>query len=144
MTTTVSLNDESAAVAPVASVFVDQALAPASRFGAVTVIDDRHAMVKDNAGRLLKVKRLSALDRVRLFRAMGATDSTNPMLQSYAATAAAVIEIDGRPVVFPQSSVSLDALIGRLDEAGLEAVVLALLALAPKAEDGTQAIVGNS
>jgi hypothetical protein len=140
--TSVTLLNADTAPAPVEAVTVATP-APASRFGAVTVIDDRHAMVKDNAGRLLKVKRLSALDRVRLFRAMGATDSENRMLSSYASTAAAVTEIDGSHVAFPQSSISLDALIQRLDEAGLEAVVLALLALTPKAEDGTQAAIKN-
>jgi hypothetical protein len=142
MTVSVTLNADAEA-APVASVVVDRALAPASRFGAVTVIDDRHAMVKDSAGRLLKVKRLSALDRVRLFRAMGATDSENRMLGSYANTAAAVTEIDGSHVAFPQSSISLDALIQRLDEHGLEAVVLALLALTPKGDGGTQDAIKN-
>jgi hypothetical protein len=140
--TSVSLNAEPVAPVETAAV-VDRALAPASRFGGVTLIDERHAMVKDNAGRLLKVKRLSALDRVRLFRAMGATDSENRMLGSYANTAAAVTEIDGSPVPFPSTSLQLDALIQRLDEHGLEAVVLALLALTPKAEDGTQAAIKN-
>jgi hypothetical protein len=131
--TSVSLNAEP--VAPVeTAVIVDHALAPAPR-SAVTVIDDRNAMVKDSAGRMIKVKRLSALDRVRLFRAMGATDSENRMLQSYAATAAAVTEIDGRAVVFPQSSVQLDALIQRLDEHGLASAIEGLLALAPKGDD---------
>jgi hypothetical protein len=100
-----------------------------------TVIDDRHAVVKDSAGRMIKVKRLSALDRVRLFRAMGSTDAENRMLQSYAATAAAVTEIDGKPVIFPQTSLQLDVLIGRLDEHGLASAIEGLLALAPKGDD---------
>jgi hypothetical protein len=124
--TSISINAESEIVAPVAS---DRTLAQRSN---VTVIDDRNAMVKDSAGRTIKVKRLSALDRVRLFRAMGATDSENRMLQSYAATAAAVTEIDSAPVVFPISSVALDFLIQRLDEHGLSAAIEGLLALAPK------------
>jgi hypothetical protein len=131
MTVSVTLNDESAVevLAPVV------ATAPAHRFGAVTIIDERHATVLDSTGRALKVKRLSALDRVRLFRAMGAVDAENRMISSYAATAAAVVEIDGHPVPFPQSSISLDALIARLDEHGLACAIEALIALSPKADD---------
>jgi hypothetical protein len=127
--TSVSLNAEAAPV-------TTPALAQRS---AVTVIDERHATVKDSAGRTIKVKRLSALDRVRLFRAMGATDSENRMLQSYAATAAAVTEIDGAAVIFPMSSLQLDATIARLDEHGLSAAIEGLLALAPKDDAATEA-----
>jgi hypothetical protein len=109
--------------------------APTSRFGKVTITDERNATVVDNRGRRITVKKLSALDRVRLFRALGAIDSENRMLGSYASTAAAVTELDGLPVPFPSTSLQLDALIGRLDEDGLEAVILALLALSPKTED---------
>jgi hypothetical protein len=108
---------------------------PPSRFGKVIVQDDRHASVVDARGRSIKVKKLSALDRVRLFRDLGATDSENRMLGSYASTAASVVELEGAPVPFPSTSLQLDAIIGRLDEDGLEAVILALLALSPKTED---------
>ena len=110
--------------------------APASR---VTVIDERHASVVDSKGRTIKVRKLSALDRVKLFRALGATDSENRMLGSYAATAAAVVELEGAPVPFPLTSLQLDALIGRLDEHGLEAAVLAMIALSPASEEDVAA-----
>jgi hypothetical protein len=100
--------------------------APASR---VTVIDERHASVVDSRGRTIKVKKLSALDRVKLFRALGATDSENRMLGSYASTAASVVELEGVPVPFPSTSLQLDALIGRLDEHGLEAAIRGLIAV---------------
>src|SRR5271154_6842508 len=96
------------AVAPVV------AAAPASRFGKITVHDERTATVIDSKGRAIKVKRLSALDRVRLFKAAGATHSENRMLQSYYSTAASVTEIDGMPVIFPISEPQLDAIVGRL------------------------------
>lgn len=105
------------------------AAAPAPVPTGVTVIDERHALVVDSAGRRLKIKRLSALDRVRLFRAAGA-NSENRMLMAYASAAASVVEIDSLPVAFPASQVALDALIGRLDEHGLEAAVEELAALA--------------
>ncbi len=105
------------------------ATAPASRFSKVQVHDERTATAVDSRGRAIKVRKLSALDRVRLFRALGATDSENKILQTYAATAAAVTELDGAPVPFPSTSLQLDALIGRLDETGLEAAVRALIAV---------------
>jgi hypothetical protein len=83
---------------------------------------------------LLKVRRLSAIDRVKLFRAMGAVDAENRAIGSYAATAVSVTAIDDMPVTFPQSSISLDALITRLDTHGLEAAVTALVAIAIDAD----------
>jgi hypothetical protein len=130
LSTPSAITESAPAAAPV--ITMGAPAAPASK---VTVLDERNATVRDSAGRLLKVRRLSALDRVRLFRAMGSVDAENRMLGSYAATAAAVVEIDGMPTPFPQSSIALDALIGRLDEHGLEAAVLALLAMAPANED---------
>jgi hypothetical protein len=100
----------------------------------VTVIDARTATVRDSEGRLLKVRRLSAIDRVKLFRAMGAVDAENRAIGSYAATAVSVTAIDDMPVTFPQSSISLDALITRLDTHGLEAAVTALVAIAIDAD----------
>ncbi len=138
MTSVILLNTDTAPLEAPAP--VEAATAPRS---AVTVIDERHATVTDTAGRTIKVRRLSALDRVRLFRAMGATDSENRLLQSYGATAAAVVEIDGRAVIFPQSNIQLDALIGRLDEHGLAAAIEGLLALAPKGDDDSKATIKN-
>ncbi len=112
----------------------EAAVAPASPFK-VTVTDDRHATVVDSAGRVIKIKKLSALDRVRLFKAEGATHSENRMLSSYYATAASVVELDGAPVPFPSTELQLDAIVGRLDEHGLEAAILGLLALSPKTGD---------
>lgn len=109
--------------------------APAPRFGKVVVHDERRATVTDSAGRVIKVKKLSALDRVRLFKAAGATLSENRMLQSYYSTAASVTELDGVPIPFPSTELQLDAIVGRLDEHGLAAAILALLALSPASGD---------
>ena len=47
---------------------------PASRFSKVQVHDESTATAVDFRGRAIKVRELSALDRVRLFRALGATN----------------------------------------------------------------------
>jgi hypothetical protein len=111
-----------------------ESLAVATPKSNVTVLDARTATVRDSEGRLLKVRRLSAIDRVKLFRAMGAVDAENRAIGSYAATAVSVTAIDDMPVTFPQSSISLDALITRLDTHGLEAAVTALVAIAIDAD----------
>jgi hypothetical protein len=116
------------AVAPIVS-------AAPPRANRVTIIDERHASVVDSRGRTIKVKRLSALDRIRLFKAMGAVHAENRMAAAYASAAAACTDIDGLPVPYPTSDIQLDAIVGRLDEEGLEAVVNGLAALSPPSED---------
>jgi hypothetical protein len=131
-----------AAPAPVAALVETAALtlgtppAPASK---LTVHDARNATVIDALGRTLKIKRLSALDKVKLFKATGSTLSENRIVGSYYATAAACVSIDGAPVPFPTTELQLDALVGRLDEAGLESILVALIALATDSDVATEA-----
>jgi hypothetical protein len=128
-------NTEATPVTPTLAILNEGESAPAAAPKSnVTVIDARTATVRDSEGRLLKVRRLSAIDRVKLFRAMGAVDAENRAIGSYAATAVSVTAIDDMPVTFPQSSISLDALITRLDTHGLEAAVTALVAIAIDAD----------
>ena len=119
--------------APVVSPVVVSA--PLSRRGSVTIIDERTATVTDSRGRTIKIKKLSALDRMRLFRAMGAVHAENRMAAAYASAAAAVTELEGTHVPSPINELQLDAIVGRLDEDGLEAVVNGLAALSPASED---------
>ena len=122
------------AAAPVAPAPLPVA-SPAKASNGVTLIDDRHALVTDSRGRSIKIKKLSALDRMNLFRAAGAENSENRLFMSYASAAAAVTELDGAHVPFPANQIQLSALVGRLDEDGLEAVVNGLVALTPERED---------
>jgi hypothetical protein len=103
--------------------------AVASRFNKVTIIDERNASVVDRRGRTIKVRRLSALDRLRLFKLVGSVHSENRIVSTYYINSYAVTEIDGVPVAQAQSDIALDAIVGRLDEDGLEAVFLALMRL---------------
>jgi hypothetical protein len=48
---------------------------PAEPASKVTVLDERNATARDSTGRTLKVRRLSAIDKVKLFRSLGAIDS---------------------------------------------------------------------
>jgi|SRR5579883_1363772 hypothetical protein len=114
--------------------------APASP---VTVHDDKTATVKDRTGRVIRIKKLSAYDRYRLFRALGPAQSENPRMVQYASLAASVAEIAGDPVAFPTTSDQVDVIIKRLDDAGLDAVMLALVALLPPSDEEAAERVKN-
>jgi hypothetical protein len=118
---------EAPAAAPVLS-------APTSTVNGVKLIDAKNATVVDSQGRLIKVKKLSAFDKMRLYRAIGSNDAENVPLMNYATLAAAVTEMDGVPSAFPISSIQIDAMVQRLDEHGLEAVLNAFVALSPATE----------
>jgi len=97
----------------------------------VSVIDDKTATIVDSAGRTIKVRRISALQRMRLFRLVGAADSTNMQVVAYAVLAASVVELDGVPNAFPTSGLAIEAMVDRLDDHGLDAVAGALKAITP-------------
>jgi hypothetical protein len=129
-----------AVAAPIAAAPVSDspavAVAPVAAIpDGVTLIDDRTASVVDSRGRVIKIKKLSALDRMRLFKAVGAEDSENRLFMSYASAAAAVTELEGLAVTPVANQIQLSALVARLDEHGLEAVVNGLVALNPERED---------
>ena len=78
--------------------------------------------VSDNLGRRLTVRRLTALDRLRLFKAVGPELAQNPPYFGMAALAASVIDIDGVPVPPPMTEAQLEGLVQRLGDEGIEAV----------------------
>jgi hypothetical protein len=80
--------------------------------------------VKTENGRVLKVRRLKALDRARLFKAIGAAQSPNAPYFGYAILAASVVQIDDLPMPFPTKDAQIEAAIDRLDDDGLDAVAL--------------------
>lgn len=128
-----------AAAAPVAPALLPAAVAAKPNDG-VTIIDDKTAVVVDSAGHSLKVRRPSAIEKMRILRIVGAEGSDNNRYVGYATLAAAVREIDGVPVAFPFSLVALEATVTRLDEEGLAAVGKALMALTPALD--TEAVRG--
>jgi hypothetical protein len=110
---------------------------PASPVNRVTILDDRHASVRDKRGRTIKVRRLGAIDLMRLFKVAGAEHSENRQYMFFAQLAVAVEELNGDHVPFPMTPAQLDAIVGRLDMDGLDAVGDALTELSPK-EDRVQ------
>jgi hypothetical protein len=82
--------------------------------------------VVDARGRLLGLRRLSVLDRLRLYEAAGAELSRNDRWLGLAVLAASVAVIDGVPVPIPASKAAIEAAVQRLDEEGLAAVAAGL------------------
>ena len=83
--------------------------------------------VKDVSGRVLEVRRPGALDRLRLFKALGPGLSSNEQYVGYSMLAMCVVSIDGVPVPQPGNEAQMEGLIGRLGDAGMVAVGQGLL-----------------
>lgn len=100
--------------------------------------------VTDARGRVITIKLLNPLEQYRLARAMGAAaDSDRAMaLASYAAC---VRVLDGEPQPFPNTDREVQAMLQRLDTAGIDAVQRAIAEMGEAASDasktdGTEAI----
>ncbi len=78
--------------------------------------------VTDDRGRKIGVKRLNALEKMRLSKIAGPDGASNPTYFGYVILAASVVSIDGEPEVFPMTSRAVEALISQLDDDGLSAV----------------------
>ena len=76
----------------------------------------------DALGRVLSLRRITMLDRLRLFKAIGAELSMNDAYFGVACLVAAVTAIDGVPILFPTSEAMIEHAVERLGEAGLDAV----------------------
>ena len=76
----------------------------------------------DATGRVLQVRRPGALDRLRLFKAVGPTLASNERYVGYAMLAMCVSAIDGVPQPTPMNEGQLEALVQRLGDAGMVAI----------------------
>lgn len=81
--------------------------------------------VTDRDGRLIELRRVTALDRLRLFRAVGPMGN-NPHYLGMAMLACAVTAVDGVPLPFPANEQMIEAAVHRLGDVGIEAVSRAL------------------
>ena len=96
-------------------------------------------VVRDADGRELVLRRMTSLDRLRLFKALGPVLSQNNAYLGMAMLAASVIAIDAVPVPAPATEGQLEALVGRLGNIGIEAVASALsLGTAPASGSAAQ------
>jgi hypothetical protein len=82
--------------------------------GAMTAVDKN--------GRRLLLRRLTALDTLRLFKAAGPVLAQNEPWLSMAGLAFSILEIDGVPIPTPTTESQIESVIDRLGDAGLAAV----------------------
>jgi hypothetical protein len=83
--------------------------------------------VTDALGRRLHLRRLTALDKLRLFKAAGPGLAQNQPWLGMAVLAASVTAIDDVPVPAPTNEQQIEALVARLGDAGIAAVGDALV-----------------
>jgi len=94
-------------------------LSPSQR---IVVEASREMMLTDADGRVLQVRRPGALDRLRLFKAVGPGLASNDRYVGYAMLAMCVSAIDGVPVPAPANEGQLEGLVQRLGDAGMVAI----------------------
>lgn len=82
----------------------------------------RELTLTDTQGRVLRVRRPGALDRLRLFKAVGPALASNDRYVGYAMLAMCVSSIDGVPVPAPANEMQLEALVERLGDSGMVAI----------------------
>jgi hypothetical protein len=82
--------------------------------------------VVDDLGRKLTIRRVNALDRLRLLKAAGPVLSQNDAWLNMAALATSVVEIDGIPRPTPTNERHIEAIISDLGDSGLYAIADAL------------------
>jgi hypothetical protein len=82
----------------------------------------RESEVTDASGRVLRIRRPGALDRLRLFKAVGPGLASNERYVGYAMLAMCVTSIDGIPQPAPINEGQLEALVQRLGDPGMVAI----------------------
>jgi len=82
--------------------------------------------ITDTDGRRLDLRTLTALDKLRLFKAAGPALSRNEPWLGMALLACSVSAIDEVPVPMPADERGIEALVARLGDAGLAAIAAAL------------------
>jgi hypothetical protein len=83
--------------------------------------------VHDGNGRSIAVRRINALDRLRLLKAAGPELSQNDAWLNMAALAFSVTDINGTPRLTPTNEHQIEATISELGDVGLEAIADALM-----------------
>jgi hypothetical protein len=78
--------------------------------------------VVDKNGRKIELRRVGVLEQLRLFKALGPDLSENRAYFGLARLAATVAMIDGVPIPFPSSEGTVEGILDRLGEEGVDAV----------------------
>ena len=89
---------------------------------AVLATSGRTMEVTDAGGRRITLRNLSALDKLRLFKAAGPMLAQNQPWLGMAVLACSVTAIDDVPVPTPTTEQQIEAIVARLGDAGIDAV----------------------
>lgn len=95
--------------------------------------------VTDSEGRSLTIRRLGALDKLRLFKAAGPVLAQNHLWLGMATLACSVSAIDDIPIPPPVSEGQIEGLVSRLGDSGITAVAQALVPESPPSDLATHA-----
>jgi hypothetical protein len=98
--------------------------------------------ITDADGRSITLRRLTALDKLRLFKAAGPILAQNQPWLGMAVLACSVVAIDGVPVPAPANELQIEAMVGRLGDAGISAIA-ASLSVEPLSPAEVVAAAGN-
>jgi hypothetical protein len=77
-------------------------------------------------GKKITLRRLNALDKLRLFKAAGPVLAQNEPWLGMALLASSVVAIDDIPVPQPTTEHQIEAIVGRLGDSGIAAIAAAL------------------
>ena len=108
------------------------------------ILDDAQAapVAVDAEGRRIALRRLTALDKLRLFEAAGPELARNDHWIGMAALVVSVTAIDEVPVPVPTSKQAIEGVVRRLGDDGIAAVAAALAEAVPDAAS-VKALAGN-
>ena len=102
-------------------------------------VESKPSVVRDECGRELCLRKLTALDRLRLFKALGPALSQNTAYLGMAMLAMSVTAIDGIPIPAPATEAQIEGVVAKLGDAGGAAVAGALAHDAVSEMDGISA-----
>ena len=109
-----------------------------------TIIDSASTSrtITDAAGRRITFRRMTALDKLRLFKAAGPELASNDRWVAMAMLASAVIAVDDIPLPPPVNESLIEAAVAKLGDQGIEAVAAALHQSGKSAAE-QRAVAGN-
>ncbi len=100
-------------------------------------------VVTDEQGRRLALRRMTVLDRLRLFKAAGPLLSQNAPWLGIALLACSVTAIDDIPVPMPANEQQVEALVTRLGDEGITAAATALSTVSEPELENVRQDAGN-
>lgn len=84
--------------------------------------DTKPESIKDADGRTIGLRKLTVVDQAKILRAIGPKQSENQPYVQMVEIACMAASIDGIPLPFPMSEQQIDVTLGKLGDAGVNAL----------------------